>query len=105
MLAVAHPCASTFSYLYSQFLANSRSDLHATFFATLFLLRKEFAAKILFLESFGGFGKGVGEILWKAADVPLTARPCGAPASLFALGNSQVALSNPIPIIRPAGCA
>ncbi|EOD41368.1 hypothetical protein EMIHUDRAFT_199707 [Emiliania huxleyi CCMP1516] len=51
------------------FLANSRSDLHATFFATLFLLRKEFAAKILFLESFGGFGKGVGEILWKAADV------------------------------------
>jgi len=69
VLAVAHPCASTFSYLCSQFLANSRSDLHATFFATLFLLRKEFAAKILFLESFGGFGKGVGEILWKAADV------------------------------------
>ena len=30
VLAVAHPCASTFSYLCSQFLANSRSDLHAT---------------------------------------------------------------------------
>jgi len=66
---------------------------------------KDVDVQLLLFESFGGFGKGVGEILWKAADVPLTARPCGAPASLFALGNSQVALSNPIPIIRPAGCA
>ena len=30
MLAFAHPRASTSSYLCSQFLANSRSDLHAT---------------------------------------------------------------------------
>ena len=30
MLALAHPRASTSSYLSSQFLANSRSDLHAT---------------------------------------------------------------------------
>ena len=67
---------------------------------------KDVDVQLLLFESFGGFGKGVGEILWKAADVPLTARPCGAPASLFALGNSQVALLNPIPIIRPhAGCA
>jgi len=41
-----------------------------------------------------------------SSPLTLTARPCGAPASLFALGNSQVALLNPIPIIRPhAGCA
>ena len=25
--------------------------------------------RLLLFESFGGFGKGVGEILWKAADV------------------------------------
>jgi len=30
VLAFAHPRASTSSYLCSQFLANSRSDLHAT---------------------------------------------------------------------------
>jgi len=26
--------------------------------------------QLLLFESFGGFGKGVGEILWKAANVP-----------------------------------
>ena len=31
---------------------------------------KDVDVQLLLFESFGGFGKGVGEILWKAANVP-----------------------------------
>ena len=55
-LAVAHSWASAPSYLSSQSLADSRCNLHATSRSSQF-------------ESFGGFGKGIGEILWKAANV------------------------------------
>ena len=30
---------------------------------------KDVDVQLLLFESFGGFGKGVGEILWKAANV------------------------------------
>ena len=30
---------------------------------------KDVDVRLLLFESFGGFGKGVGEILWKAANV------------------------------------
>ena len=43
VLAVAHPRASTTSYLSSQFLTNSRSDLHATSRLSFFSLSSSFS--------------------------------------------------------------